>query len=148
MKGFSDAFKHLTVRGNEYRYLSGSFGRLLRLRNSVVRGQDRPISLGKDIAALIARSTQHSSRCRLQIFVDDPLIVARGTEAQLNTIFNIVSLCCCAQWLALGLKVAWSKGALGPEAEWIGAKLVINDCKGYVRVMVTASKLEEWRVLP
>ena len=76
-------------------------------------------------------------------FVEDPLIVARATDGQLNSIYNVVLL----WWLTLGLKVAWSKGALGPEAEWIGAKLVVNDREGFVRVMVAASKLEEWRVL-
>lgn len=143
---FSDAFKHLTVRENEYKYLSGrALGGYFVYRTVLFGVKTGPLVWGR-VAALIARSTQalfHPSRCRLQIFVDDPLIVARGTEAELNSIFNIVLL----WWLALGLKVAWTKGALGIEAEWIGAKLVINDSEGFVKVMVTAVKLEEWRGL-
>ena len=118
---FSDAFKHLHVRQNEYRYRTVLFG--------VKTG---PLVWGR-VAALIARSTQalfHPSRCQLQIFVDDPLIVARGTETQLSSVYNIVLL----WWLTLGLKVAWSKGSVGSK-------------DGYVKVMVTASKLEEWRML-
>lgn len=143
---FSDAFKHLTVRENEYKYLSGSaLGGFFVYKTVLFGIKTGPLVWGR-MAALIARSTQalfHTSRCRLQIFVGDPLIVARTTTEQLNSIFNVVLL----WWLTLGLKVAWTKGAIGAEAEWIGAKLTVDDQAGFVRVSVTAAKVEEWRVL-
>lgn len=49
-----------------------------------------PLVWGR-MAALIARSTQslfHSDRCRLQVFVDDLLTVAQGTDGQLDSIFK------------------------------------------------------------
>ena len=143
---FSDAFKHLAVRENEYRYLSGrALGGFFVYKTVLFGIKTGPLVWGR-MAALIARSTQslfHISRCRLQIFVDDPLIVARGTVEQLNSIFNVILL----WWLTLGLKVAWTKGAVGTDAEWIGAKLTVDDQAGFVRVSVTSSKVDEWRVL-
>ena len=99
------------MRQNEYRYLSGrALGGHFVYRTVLFGVKTGPLVWGR-VAALIARSTQalfNASRCRLQIFVDDPLIVARGTEAQLSSIYNIVLL----WWLTLGLKVAWSKGSV------------------------------------
>lgn len=75
---FSDAFKHLThltVRENEYRYLSGrALGGYFVYRTVLFGIKTGPLVWGR-MAALIARSTQalfHSSRCRLQILLKTP----------------------------------------------------------------------------
>lgn len=143
---FSDAFKHLTVRDNERRFLSGrALGGFFMYRTVLIGIKTGPLVWGR-MAALIARATQamfHGDRCRLQVFVDDPLVVARGSEQQLANIFNIVLL----WWLVLGLKVAWHKGTIGQKVEWIGAKLETNDQDSHVRVSVTPTKLAERRAM-
>lgn len=92
---FADAFKQLTVRENEYRFLSGrALGGYFIYKTALFGIKTGPLVWGR-MAALISRSTQslfHNNRFRLQTFVDDPLIVARGTELQLNSIFNVVLL--------------------------------------------------------
>lgn len=143
---FSDAFKHLHVRPNERRFLAGSaLGGWFVYKTVLFGIRTGPLVWGRT-AALVARATQslfHVDRCRLQVFVDDPLVVARGTTFQLADIFNTILM----WWMSLGLKTAWKKGSTSPTAEWIGAKLTIDNTKLTVTVSVTAAKLNEWRLL-
>lgn len=45
------------------------------------------------------------------------------------------------------MKVAWHKGTIGHEVEWIGAKLEVDNDRAYVKVSVTQAKVEEWGLL-
>ena len=56
---------------------------------------------------------------RLQLYVDDPTLVARGTAEQVQVSFDVVLLL----WLSLGIPLAWKKGQTFDESEshrWIG----------------------------
>ena len=143
---FSDAFKHLHVRLNEQRFLSGTaLGGYFVYKTVLFGVRTGPLVWGR-MAALVARSTQalfHSDRCRLQVFVDDPLLVARGTQQQLANIYTMVLL----WWMILGLQIAWHKGTMGAEVEWIGARISVDNTSSTVTLTVTPEKLEDWRRL-
>lgn len=140
---FADAFKHLRVRKNEMRFLSGcALGGFFVYRTVLFGIRTGPLVWGR-MTALLVRPTQalfHSDRRRLQVSVDDPLLVARGTESQLANVFNITLL----WWLTLGLKIVWRKGARGQEAEWTGAKIARDDSDS----SGDQSKLDDWKQLP
>ena len=75
--------------------------------------------------------------------MDDPLLVARGSTEQISNVFSTVLM----WWMAVGLKIAWRKGTIGYEAEWIGAKITVDNSALAVTVAVTPAKVEEWRLL-
>ena len=84
---FSDAFKQLPVLHNEKKYLSGQALGGFFVYHKVLFGiKTGPLVWGR-VAALVARATQSLldvDRARLQIFVDDPLLVMRGTAHERN----------------------------------------------------------------
>lgn len=84
-----------------------------------------------------------SNRCRLQVYVDDPLIMMRGRPEQIQDMCNKILWL----WSALGLRISWSKGTIGHQVDWIGAHLELKNCDQSVVLTVTAEKLEEWRDL-
>ena len=60
---------------------------------------------------------------RLQVFVDGPLFVARGTPA-----VRLRELAAPLAWIsAVGFALAWHKAAVGAQLVWIGAPLRITD---------------------
>ena len=55
----------------------------------------------------------------LQLYVDDPTLVVRGTPAQIEATFDVVVLL----WLLLGIPLSWKKGAVYNQDtthRWIG----------------------------
>jgi len=55
----------------------------------------------------------------MQLYVDDPVVVAAGTTQQNDVAFDVV-VC---WWLALGVALAWSKGTRSEnQHRWIGAE--------------------------
>ena len=48
---------------------------------------------------------------RLQLFVDDPAVVAWGTQAQVDETLDLVVI----WWLIVGLDLAWPKRVLRPS---------------------------------
>ena len=143
---FSDAFKHLQVRDSEKRFLAGQAKGGFFVYNIVLFGvKTGPLVWGR-MAALLSRSTQalFSDRCyRLQTFVDDPIIVVKGTEEEIHNMINTTL----AWWSVVGLRIAWSKGGIGHSAEWIGANITINNEGDKVVVQVPADKINDWKVL-
>jgi len=139
---FKDAFKQLHVSPKERRYLAGRVGNqyfvYLRLLFGVGSG---PLVWGR-VAAWIGQSTQAilGGEGRVYIYVDDPLIVLKGTAARRNILKQRVL----AWWCALGLKMAWVKGQHGERVEWIGARIqLLNTCKG-VQVSLPDDKLQDY----
>ena len=55
-------------------------------------------------------------RCRLQIYLDDPLFTLQGSLRVRNKILAV----CLLVWQACGLRIAWSKGQRGDSVDWIG----------------------------
>ena len=98
------------------------------------------------IAALVARITQSmfsASRSRLQIYVDDPLALMRGTTEQIHDMCNKILWL----WLTLGLQISWKKGTLGSHVEWIGSHIEPRNYDKTIILTVTQEKLSEWKHL-
>ena len=74
-------------------------------------------------AARTAQALTHKSRCRLQLYVDDPALTLVGTRkwALLEGSLPIL------WWLVLGLDLSWRKGYFGNGAHvWIGVNYDIG----------------------
>jgi len=143
---FKDAFKQLPVRHSEKRYLSGHAVGGYFVYHVVLFGVRTGPLVWARIAALVARITQsmfQANRSRLQIYVDDPLIMMRGRPEQIH------DMCCKILWLwlAIGLKISWNKGTIGNCVEWIGAHIELKNHEQLVALTVTEEKLDEWRRL-
>ena len=78
---------------------------------------------------------------RLQIFVDDPWAVARGTERERDRHFALLALA----WRTLGFPLAFSKGKRGRSLTWIGVQ--INPKASAAEAEVTAEKISELAAL-
>ena len=143
---FADAFKQIPVRESEQRYLSGQMGIGWFYYRTVLFGiRTGPLVWGR-VAALASRCTQsmfHEMRLRVQLYVDDPMVSMRGTPEQIHDMTNRVLML----WRTLGLKISWAKGALGEEADWIGAGIKVNNHKDEVTVFITEEKVQEWKCL-
>ena len=63
---------------------------------------------------------------RIQFFVDDPAILARGSREHRTRCFVTLLL----WWLALGLELSWAKIKRGSKVRWIGAMLEIQSSTG------------------
>ena len=140
---FSNAFKQLAVRTNEKRFLSGRACNGWFYYHKVLFGiRTGPLVWGR-IAALVSRCTQSllpDIRARLQTFVDDPVLVLRGTDQQIEDMAAKVLLL----WSTLGLQIAWKKGTFGHTTDWIGATITVDDFRQRVTVEVSKDKIEEW----
>lgn len=143
---FADAFKQLPAMHREKRYLSGkALGGFFVYHKILFGVRTGPLVWGR-VAALISRCTQalfEDQRCRLQTYVDDPLLACRGKLDTLVDIQNKVLLL----WSVLGLKIAWPKGSTGTSVEWIGAKLEVNNDNKSLQISVTPEKVDEWKLL-
>jgi hypothetical protein len=77
-----------------------------------------------------------SDAVRLQCFVDDPIAVIRGTEAEIRNTIGVLLLF----WAALGLRFAYSKAAMGVAVPWIGALVSVNSAVKACPVSVPQQK--------
>ena len=55
----------------------------------------------------------------LQIYVDDPIWIARGTPEERRRATVVLLLF----WQVFGFPFSWAKGQKGPEVQWIGGTL-------------------------
>ena len=72
----------------------------------------------------------------MQVYVDDPLLILRGTEVRVNRLATIAIL----GWTLLGFPLAFHKAVMAPTQTWVGVKLQI--LPNTVKVEVTESKAE------
>ena len=139
---FSDAFKMLPVTTEERRFLAGTatlrgvkgFFAYRRILFGIVTG---PLLWGR-LAALVMRCTASlypADTLALQCYVDDPLLAVRGTLKQRVTRLSVIVLL----WSCFHLRLAWLKGALGMEVDWIGATLKVVEAKENTRANVVVS---------
>ena len=77
--------------------------------------------------------------CRLEIYVDDPFAIARGTPQRRRIIFGKLT----AAWLVMGLPLAFRKAVRGMDVPWIGVQFIIQS--GQVVATIPAEKLSEVR---
>ena len=143
---FSNAFKQLTVRQNEKRFLAGRACDGWFYYHKVLFGIRTGPLVWARMAALVARCTQSllpQTRARLQLFVDDPILALRGTPEQIEDMAAKILLL----WSVLGLQIAWKKGTLSHTTDWIGANVTVNVESLQVTVQVPAEKIAEWKTL-
>ena len=126
---FQDAFHTLGVLKSErpfqvFKLPCGGYG---VYETAVFGGGGSPLTWGR-AAAFLGRSSQSlfcPSRARIQLYVDDPLTVWRGTPGQIRTMKTV----CLLWWIALGLEVAWAKVQHGTSVKWIGAQVTVAEDK-------------------
>ena len=138
---FKDAFKQLRVKEDEQRFISGqveggwfAYNRLLF---GIVSG---PLLWGR-VAALIMRATASfldPRSCRLQCYVDDPVMVVRGQPEVRKEVIQLVVL----WWLLLGFPLSWSKAQLGANVTWIGASIRVLPCQAAFAVGIPKDKTD------
>ena len=87
------------------------------------------------------RRARSLEECRLQIYVDDPWAVARGTAARRQIIFAKLT----ALWLVVGLPIAFHKASRGQDVKWIGVQFTLQ--KGQIVCTIPADKLLELKSL-
>ena len=83
-------------------------------------GRPNPLVFSR-IASFAARTAQAllSPACRLQLYVDDPVISVRGSWAEASRELDLAI----QWWLALGVPLAWAKGVVSTGTDphrWIG----------------------------
>ena len=143
---FKDAFKQLPVRDSEKRFLSGMAGGGFFVYQVVLFGVRTGPLVWARMAALISRLTQSvfsGKRFRLQTYVDDPLILMRGSEQQIQDMMSKVLWI----WLATGLQISWNKGITGKKTEWIGTTIRLDDTDKSINLSISKEKVEDWKGL-
>ncbi len=117
---FSDAFKQLLLDEREWRHVGGAalggFFFYIVLLFGIRSG---PLVWGR-VAAWLMRVTVavfSEASFRLECYVDDPFMTAAGPLRQRRLLLSKVMVF----WMSLGFKLAWDKGSLGQQVEWIGA---------------------------
>ena len=102
-------------------------------------GKASPTIWGRFAAAMgrFVSSIVHGDPCRMEIYVDDPILVAAGSLEDRTTIFAVAALALAA----LGFPLSWGKAALGSTVTWIGAQL--SWVPEGVKVEVPEAKLKE-----
>ena len=122
---FSDAFLNLGIdeveRGNAIILISEK--EYAAYRGVPFGLATAPLLWGR-VAAWIGRASQaiHSQwQHRLQIYVDDPILVVKGNASQRHALMARTL----AFWAGLGARIALHKVAKGPCVKWIGANYKI-----------------------
>ncbi|CAK0891828.1 unnamed protein product [Prorocentrum cordatum] len=119
---FTDWFYNIPLRHCERRHFVAYYGGEFIIFLTMAQGSvNAPLVCGR-VAALVARLTQSmfwATEVRHHIYVDDPIIAARGLQQQRDRYFAIIILA----WRTLGLKLAFKKAERGQEVDWIGAHL-------------------------
>ena len=78
---------------------------------------------------------------RMQVYVDDPILIVRGTRQFRDKQFAMIMLA----WAVLGINSAIRKGQVGAEIDWIGCSLAIRS--DAVVATILAARLDDVRQL-
>ena len=123
---FSDAFLNLGIKERErgnvvIRTASGTYAAYAGVPFGLATA---PLLWGRAAAWLgrTAQALHNKWDQRMQIYVDDPALVARGSRAQRTWTFARTLL----YWAALGAKIALHKVERGHQVKWIGAVYAIR----------------------
>ena len=81
---------------------------------------------------------------RSEIYVDDPLLAAVGSQDRRTKIFTMALLAL----EVLGFPLAWAKGSLGKSIVWIGAQFTtLQPASAGIRVSIPEDKMLTLREL-
>ena len=118
----ADAFHNIPLCSSERRYACGKIGdTFIVFLVLCMGGRSAPNQWGRYAACLgrLIASLFNEAIFRCEIYVDDPLMAARGNEKQRDKLFTVAMLV-----LQLtGFPLAWEKGKVGSNVVWIGAHL-------------------------
>ena len=139
---FVDAFHTLGVHEDEFPYLFAKHptGGYVGYCTTLCGGAACPLVWGR-VGAFLGRTGQAlftADEARVQVFVDDPCTLFRGTP-EVCTRRSAVLLW---WWCALGLQMSWKKASLGRVVKWIGAEIDLTDV-AMVKVSIPRSYGEE-----
>ena len=136
----ADAFHNVPVRESERRFSCGKVGdKYVCFKSLCMGGKSAPNIWGRFAAALgrMAASIMPPAEHRIEIYVDDPLLCAGGHIARRTYLFTVALLAI----TLVGFPMAWGKGVLGTDVQWIGARLTVVS-EG-IRVAIPEDKLQE-----
>ena len=138
---FSDWFFNIPLHPSERKHFTLAYkgtyvGYLVQAQGSV----NAPVVCGR-VAAMLARMTQamiSPNWMRLQLYVDDPILCMRGSDADRDRMMSAVILL----WATLGVRLAYKKASRGSSVQWIGASLTMHDQATYASRLEVRAKPE------
>ena len=148
----SDAFWNVPLRRCERKYYCGRLSRrgkeqYLCYTRTAQGSRGAPLAWAA-VFGLISRcvlSTLREERhgdsvlpAAMQVYVDDPWLAFRGTQMQCHRMAATVIVA----WRILGIDLAFSKGQLGDQINWIGATLSVESSTS-IAVTIVKSRLDE-----
>ena len=148
----SDAFWQIPLHPNERKFFVAKFqGRFLSFVRTAQGSRAAPLTFCA-VMAMLTRFAQalffrdagcrnHPEEARLQVYTDDPWLIARGSQSQINRTFAVLMIA----WELFGLPVATHKAVRGVCLKWIGMKLEVSPRE--VKVHVPEDKVLELETL-
>ena len=143
----SDAFWLIPLMQSEQRFFAATLGGKYYLFRRTAQGsRGAPLTFSV-IMALASRLVQ-SMLCyttgrnstpegMLQVYVDDPLAILKGTDKRLRRLVCIIS----AVWMILGIPMAFHKAVMSHTVTWIGVTIEVTATD--ITVEVTSAKVTE-----
>ena len=148
----ADAFWQIPLHPSERRFYcamlrDGDRTRFLAYNRTAQGSRGAPLSWAV-LFGLVCRCSfatlrtddQHTTQ-RMQVYVDDPVVVISGTRAARRRQVATLMLA----WAILGIGLAVQKGQFGPTVDWIGFSYAIRPQA--VIASALASRLEEVRLM-
>ena len=135
-----DAFHQIPLRRNERRFTAASISGWFFAFTVLVFGSGSAPTVWGRYASWLARSTiaiAQPGTLRMEIYVDDPVYVAKGTLKQVARTFARALLWC----MVVGLPIAWAKAEGGSQVRWIGAAVTFTPSE--VVAFITEDKIQE-----
>jgi hypothetical protein len=136
----ADAFHQVPLHPLERRYTVAVFESHFYYFTVLVFGSASAPTVWGRFAAFAARSVAavcSTLQVRLEIYVDDPLLVARGPPDSAAPRIALAIL-----WLSvLGFPLAWHKSDGGPSITWIGATFRVDD--RFLHITASRDKVDE-----
>ena len=148
----SDAFWLVPLNPAERQYFVAQFrGQYLVFQSTAQGSRTAPLTFCAlmSVAARLIQSvllrdnlmSRASQDARMQVYMDDPWVLARGTRKQIDRIFALVLLL----WSLLGFPVATHKAARGKEIKWIGMHIRLSSDS--VSVLIPDDKTKDLEAL-
>ena len=140
----SDAYCHFAVRREELMHcLSPSTvkGEHLCFRAMLFGFRGAPLIMGR-FAAMLARCLQSCTplhQMNMQIYMDDPCMIFQGDARTRQKNLALVLYMCSA----LGVKLAYHKGARGKMLTWIGVQFELRLAEKVIAVTIPQKMLRE-----
>ena len=133
-----NAFNNIPVRANERRFTCAAIGGKYLVFHTLVFGSASSPTVWGRFAAWLGRSTAAILRpdtAGLQIYVDDPLLAARGSKPGVVRVFTRALV-----WSRVcGYPIAYHKIEAGGRIEWIGAELAADE--EYITVTLSEARI-------